>query len=303
VSTRDGRHLHSRRRAGTGTVTVIFESGLAATLSYWAPVQQRLAEPSVVYDRSGLGRSAPADGPRRLRDLADDLVDVIDDVAGDVVLVGHSWGGPITRLAAAQRGERFVGLVLVAPSDEGCDLVSGRRARIAEAAGQIGSTVPARLGLLAATHRSTLDALPADAREDMRAEGFTVATTRTRKTELADVVADLRSLEDSPPDLHGIGVTVISGALNSAGMGSKVRAAVTAAHEESAAKAGGRHVLAPNSGHVVPVTDPDVVAGEIRHFTRSLQGDPLTGRTPAATGGTCLCGGGWPRAPLWWSRR
>ncbi|MFD4638181.1 alpha/beta fold hydrolase [Lentzea sp. NPDC058436] len=270
MSTRDGRHLHAQRRNGSGSVTVIFESGLAASRSYWAPVQQRLAAPSVVYDRSGLGRSAATGGSRRLRDLALDLVDVIDDVQGDVVLVGHSWGGPITRLAAAQRRKRVVGVVLVDPSDEGCDLVFGRPARIAEAVGQIGSTVLARLGLLATTYRSTLEALPADAREDMRTEGFTVATTRTRKAELADVVADLQSLKDNPPALDGVGVTVISGALNSAGMGAKVRAAVTAAHRASAEKAGGRHVLAPNSGHMVPVTDPDLVADEIRHFTRSL---------------------------------
>ncbi|WP_229904770.1 alpha/beta fold hydrolase [Lentzea cavernae] len=271
MSTRDGRHLHAQRREGPATATAVFESGLAANRSYWALVQQHLAGPSIVYDRSGLGRSAPATGPRRLRDLAEDLVDVIDAIPGEIVLVGHSWGGPITRLAAARRRDRVVGLVLVDPSDEGCDLVFGRPARIAEAVGQIGSAALARLGLLATAYRSTLGALPEDARQDMRTEGFTVATTKTRKAELAAVVADLRSLRETPPDLGGIGVTVISGALNSAGMGAKVRAAVTEAHRASAARAGGRHVLAPNSGHMVPVTDPALVADEVRrHFTRSL---------------------------------
>ncbi|WP_394618745.1 alpha/beta fold hydrolase [Lentzea sp. JNUCC 0626] len=267
VTTRDGRTLHAQRRTGTGDTTVIFESGLAANRSYWALVQQDLALPSVVYDRSGLGRSAPA-AKRRLADLARDLVDVIDAHHGQVVLVGHSWGGPVVRSAAAQRKDRVAGLVLVDPTDERCDLVFSRAARAVETIGQVGSTLLARLGLLATAYRSTLSALPADAREDMRREGFTVATMRTRKAELGDVVGDLRALLENPPDLSGIDVVVISGALGSAGMGAKVRQAVTAAHRASALDAGGRHVLAPNSGHMVPITDPSLVADEIRRLVR-----------------------------------
>jgi pimeloyl-ACP methyl ester carboxylesterase len=50
------------------------------------------------------------------------------------VLVGHSWGGPIVRVAAAGVPERIAGLVLVDQTDEGCDMffssASERQARL-----------------------------------------------------------------------------------------------------------------------------------------------------------------------------
>ncbi|MFI7328943.1 alpha/beta fold hydrolase [Streptomyces rubiginosohelvolus] len=85
--TRDGRELYYQWLPGpTGPdparPTVVFEGGLAAGRSYWAGAQAALADvaPTVVYDRSGLGRSpaAPAGASRRLHALAEDLGDLID---------------------------------------------------------------------------------------------------------------------------------------------------------------------------------------------------------------------------------
>jgi pimeloyl-ACP methyl ester carboxylesterase len=72
------------------------------------------------YDRSGLGRSGPATGPRDAGVLADDLFQLLKagKVAGPYVVVGHSLGGYTTRLFASRHRNDVAGLVLVDPSHE-----------------------------------------------------------------------------------------------------------------------------------------------------------------------------------------
>ncbi|MFE0026169.1 alpha/beta fold hydrolase [Amycolatopsis sp. NPDC059021] len=279
--TRDGRELFFMRLPGPPDArvpTVVFEGGLAASRSYWAPVQAAVAEwaPAVVYDRSGLGRSAPDPRPRPVGRLAADLGELLDHLGpGPFVLAGHSWGGPIVRLAAGARPGRIAGLVLVDPSDESCDLLFRPALRRAEKIGQVVSSTLARAGLLGFAYRGLLAALPEDARRDMRAEGFTVGTLRTRAAELASVVPDLLALRENPPELPGIPVTVISGALTSPGMGGRVRDAATASHEYRATRsARGRHVHARESGHMVPATEPGLIAAEIRRLVLPSEEDP-----------------------------
>ncbi|HCU78777.1 MAG TPA: alpha/beta hydrolase, partial [Microbacterium sp.] len=51
---------------------------------------------AVVYDRAGLGRSAPDSAGRTLDRMADDLNDLLDGLepSSGFVQVGHSAGGP-----------------------------------------------------------------------------------------------------------------------------------------------------------------------------------------------------------------
>ncbi|WP_416566776.1 hypothetical protein [Nocardia testacea] len=53
-------------------------------------------------------------------------------------------------------------------------------------------------------------------------------------------------------------------------MTTRIRAAANAAHAHRAAVSpAGRHVLAPASGHYVPITEPELVVEEIRRFTEN----------------------------------
>ncbi|MFJ1591372.1 alpha/beta fold hydrolase [Kitasatospora albolonga] len=272
--TRDGRELYYQRLAGPeGRPTVVFEGGLAAGRSYWAGVQAALADvaPTVVYDRSGLGRSpaAPPGVSRRLRALADDLGDLLDHLGpeGPYLLVGHSWGGPLVRLAAAARPARVAGLVLVDPSDEACELLFEPSMRRAERVGQLATVWLARLGLLGHAYRSLTAALPPDAAADMRAEGFTVAMTRTRGRELEDAAGDLRALLKNPPGLAGLPVTVVSAGRTSAGMPESVRRRATVSHAYRARQSPhGRHVVLPEADHMVVTTSATELAEEIRRL-------------------------------------
>ncbi|MFF9639042.1 alpha/beta fold hydrolase [Streptomyces bacillaris] len=280
--TRDGRELYYQRLPGPAGAadrpTVVFEGGLAAGRSYWAGVQAALADvaPTVVYDRSGLGRSpaAPPGVSRRLPALADDLGDLLEhldgpdgDRQGSYILVGHSWGGPLVRLAAAARPARVAGLVLVDPSDEACELLFRPAMRRAERVGQLATVWLARLGLLGRAYRPLTAALPPDAAADMRAEGFTVAMARTRGRELEDAAGDLRALLENPPGLAGLPVTVVSAGRVSPGMPKAVRERATVSHAYRARQSPhGRHVVLPEADHMVLTTSAAELAEEIRRL-------------------------------------
>ncbi|MFI2117607.1 alpha/beta fold hydrolase [Streptomyces rubiginosohelvolus] len=279
--TRDGRELYYRWLPGPAgpdraRPTVVFEGGVAAGRSYWAGAQAALADvaPTVVYDRSGLGRSpaAPAGASRRLHALAEDLGDLLDHLdrvgpGGPFLLVGHSWGGPLVRLAAAAQPARVAGLVLVDPTDESCELLFRPALRRAERIGQVVTVALARLGLLGRAYRSLTAALPPDAAADMRAEGYTVAMTRTRGRELEDAAGDLRALLENPPGLAGLPVTVVSAGRVSPGMPKSVRERATASHAYRARQSPhGRHVVLPEADHMVLTTSAAELAEEIRRL-------------------------------------
>jgi pimeloyl-ACP methyl ester carboxylesterase len=103
---------------GDGSPTVVFEAGGGEDSSVWAElepdVRRSEAVQTFVYDRAGLGRSAPTEPPYRIDDEAEALRQELDrhGIAAPVVLVAHSYGGFVATLVAAA-DERIAGVVLV----------------------------------------------------------------------------------------------------------------------------------------------------------------------------------------------
>ena len=271
ASTRDGRRLFFQAIDGPGP-TVVFEAGIASTRSIWGLVQPAVGGTarSVVYDRAGLGLSPQAAGSRRLPELADDLNDLLDHLGGEresdagFVLVGHSWGGPIARLAASVRPERIRALVLVDPADEDCELYYSPAT---ERATRIQNTLfpgLARIGLLRWVYGLTAGSLPSQIRADVRREMYTPGAVATQIAESTSMTDDLRALQSASIDHAARALTIISGG-KSAGVGAEGRRQLIAAHRARAERAEhGRHVIAERSGHVVMLSEPEVVAAEIQ---------------------------------------
>ncbi len=102
---------------GTGSPTVVLESGMFASSSMWAWVQPDLAQHTRVcaYDRAGMGWSETGPAPRDASNIAAELYTLLRAAheAGPYVLVGHSLGGVSTRIFATQYADEIAGVVLV----------------------------------------------------------------------------------------------------------------------------------------------------------------------------------------------
>ncbi|HXQ98686.1 MAG TPA: alpha/beta hydrolase [Candidatus Limnocylindrales bacterium] len=102
---------------GSGTPTVVLESGLGDISIEWDQVQKGIAKFSRVcsYDRAGYGSSDPGPMPRTSARIANELHVLLHN-AGEIrpiVLVGHSFGGYNVRVFNGQYPDGVAGMVLV----------------------------------------------------------------------------------------------------------------------------------------------------------------------------------------------
>lgn len=105
---------------GHGGPTILLEAGATGFAQTWAWVQRDLARGGRVcaYDRAGLGWSGPADEPHDGLSTARRLKAMLTAAgeSGPYVLVGHSLGGPLVQIFAAEYPAEVVATVLVDPS-------------------------------------------------------------------------------------------------------------------------------------------------------------------------------------------
>ncbi|NOT25438.1 MAG: alpha/beta hydrolase [Acidobacteria bacterium] len=111
-----GRRLHLLC-VGSGSPTVVLESGLGEAAGYWAWVLASVGRDTRVcaYDRAGRGWS---DGPKGAQDgvaVAADLHSLLErgQIGGPVVLVGHSSGAQYVRIFAGRYPRQVAGMVLL----------------------------------------------------------------------------------------------------------------------------------------------------------------------------------------------
>lgn len=216
ISTPDGRTLRAMV-AGEGEDLVVLEAGLGVSGLYWGPVHAAVAEGArvVAYERAGFGASSPDERPRDLVRLAADLHTVLEAFPHRrLVLVGHSWGGPIARTVAADRltaGLSLEGVVLVDQSDENSSLYFSAMARLMDAV-QIGLMVPlARLRLLGPLSAGLVNGLDEPLRSATISASTSIAAARSAVAELVHVVDGLRGLRSAPADLGELSIHVLSG--------------------------------------------------------------------------------------------
>jgi pimeloyl-ACP methyl ester carboxylesterase len=107
-------HIHC---VGEGSPTIVLEAGGISFSLEWYWVQQQLSETHQVcsYDRAGNGWSEPSPQPRTASQIAQELNAALNaaGISSPIVLVGHSYGGVLSRVYAQQYPDQVAGVVLV----------------------------------------------------------------------------------------------------------------------------------------------------------------------------------------------
>ncbi|MEP6972323.1 MAG: alpha/beta hydrolase [Betaproteobacteria bacterium] len=102
---------------GSGSPTVVFESGIGQGKRNWAPVFNVVSQTTcaVAYDRAGYGQSEASQASRDGLQIVLELRDMLrtEGLAPPYVLVGHSLGGTIVKLFAKTYPDEVCGVVLV----------------------------------------------------------------------------------------------------------------------------------------------------------------------------------------------
>jgi pimeloyl-ACP methyl ester carboxylesterase len=258
---------------------------MGAAAAAWRPTFRALAAQAsvIAYDRAGLGASDPDAQPRTLDRLTDDLEDLLEALAlPPAVLVGHSYGGLIVRHLAARRPDLVRAVALVDPTDERASFYSSPGIRIANAAAYRLMYLLARAGLL---HRlqarggggrlismATID-LPSQQQDAYLRDFFAPSAMRAAIREMDQLQGALRELQAAPRTLP-VPVTVISAGRTSK-RGAQMREEVQRLHAEFASSSpNGRHVVASDSGHYVPIEAVDMLTAEILHHVSTDAAPP-----------------------------
>jgi pimeloyl-ACP methyl ester carboxylesterase len=258
--------------SGRGPDHVVFEAGAGCGRTFWDPVLPHLggAARLVAYDRAGRALSGRSTGQLAVADLADDLVALTEAVVpGEFVLVAHSMGGLVARLAAERLGPRLRGLLLVDPLPETSpvydtwDETTAKVDRVLAVSGAF-----TRFRPLARLFSANLRRLySADTYRTMLAEDFTPdGTTQTRR-EMQAVAAAIPQFRAQPPDLPKCPTIVLSAARPARGR--ERQNALTQAYQRRYADGLPDGCFeSVDSGHLVPAEQPGLVADRVRQLLR-----------------------------------
>jgi pimeloyl-ACP methyl ester carboxylesterase len=178
---------------GSGTPTVILESGLGEAAAYWGWIATAVARDTKVcaYDRAGRGWSDPAGAAQDGIAVATDLQRLLDraHVTGPFVLVGHSSGAQYVRIFAGRYPEQVAGMVLL----------DGQPPEVFESLPifpvfytvfrRVSALLPsvARLGVGRLLYHGGFDGLPAEARDMERFTDSSARAARSLRDEFAEL--------------------------------------------------------------------------------------------------------------------
>jgi pimeloyl-ACP methyl ester carboxylesterase len=133
-----GYRLHLNCTGNKGP-TVVLIAGAGDFSFDWSLVQPNISQFARVcsYDRAGFAWSDPGPIPRTMKQEAFELHTMLRAarIKGPYILVGHSIGGPVTRVYASQYPQEVAGIVLVDSLHEDTTLsVNGKLAHMRELA-------------------------------------------------------------------------------------------------------------------------------------------------------------------------
>lgn len=265
----DGRRIRTVTAGRAGGPMVVFEAGMTAPAAEWLAVQRGVASRArtLAYDRSGYGGSDDDPQPRTLERMADDLAGMLSALGETrpVVLVAHSWGGPIVRTFAHRHPELVAGVVMVDASL--AEITANRRQMVLGKASFRLCALLVRLGAASTVVRMALPhgRSPDLSDDDMRIITRDYASVRAMRTgvrEVDQVVAERAMLERlEQAGLPDVPVIALQGGREEKGRSARrLRSDFnSAARAVIARQPHGRIVIVENAGHLIPQEQPAAV--------------------------------------------
>jgi pimeloyl-ACP methyl ester carboxylesterase len=292
-------HLHC---SGEGSPTVIFDAALGASSLSWSLVQPEAARVTRAcsYDRAGFGWSDGGPLPRTAGRIADELHHLLQRAAvpGPYVLVGHSFGGLVMRLFAARHADDIAGLILIepaipeewaAPTPEQQALIGRgvRLCRYGAGASRVGvarvvsllvklRALPVARALVALISRGSLRRddegilapiwkLPPDARGVLGQMWTRPQFFEALGSQIEHVCESATEVRETRENLDTLPLIVITSA-------TAHDHRMAADRQLSERSRQGRHLIAPDSGHWVPLDAPQAVIDAVVELVHRVRG-------------------------------
>ncbi len=251
--------------AGDGSPAVVLESGLGGASFDWGFVQPEVARFTRVcsYDRAGMGYSDRGPSPRTMRRIAGELAALLEraNVDAPLILVGASIGGLAVRVFTSDHPERVAGLVLVDASheDQRMDLPP------------IAPFVPilSSLGvfrMLGMSFGPDLEALAPSVRPFARATAFRASIYQAAASEGVHLPESAEEVRTTRRKLN-VPLIVIT-----AGRGTDDRWRALQ-RDQVALSAQGCQIVAEQSGHAIPLREPQTIVKAIRALVFRTRGE------------------------------
>jgi pimeloyl-ACP methyl ester carboxylesterase len=270
VTLPDGRRLRTVVAGDGDGPLVVFEAGMSAPAGSWVHTQREISKTTrtLAYDRAGYGGSDVDPLPRTLERIVDDLTMLLDAVGetAPVVLVGHSWGGPIIRLFADRHPSRVAGLVFVDASL--AEAMPARNARMATLSFRVMSLLIRLGGKGVVTKVSLPHGFSPEISEPDQAvmlrDYACVQAMRAGAREGAQIIAALPTLRHlQAKGTPAVPTVCVQGGRVDRGMASLRPVLNETASQLMAAVPDGRLVVVPEAGHLVPQEQPSAVRDAI----------------------------------------
>jgi len=296
-----GTHRLHIRCDGNGAPPVVFDAALGGSSLSWSLVQPAVARftRACSYDRAGFGWSDAGPLPRTAGDIADELHQLLRAaVPPPYVLVGHSYGGLVMRLYASRHRNDVAGLVLIEPAipEEWTNPTDQQRALIARGVrlcrygatasrrglAQLVSTL-VRFGALRAARvlvrlvsrgglrredegiLAPIWKLPPDVRGVLREMWTQPKFFEALGSQIETICESATTvMRAGPPHYDDLPLLVISSARST-----ERRLQADAALAQRSTR--GRHILAAESGHWVPLDAPQVVIDAIATMVAEIR--------------------------------
>lgn len=269
----DGRRIRTIIAGDGPGPLVVFEAGMSAPASEWLVVQRAVSAHArtLSYDRSGYGGSEDDPHHRTVERMAEDLEAVLAAAGetGPIVLVAHSWGGPIIRAFLRSNPGRATGVVLVDIS-----LVASTVIRKQVTLGKLSFRITSllvRLGLADKVIKMVLPRghAPEFSEDDMAIVTRDYASVRAMRTgvrEMNEVLAVREALErwerEGLPDVPVVALQ--GGRVEKSAAARRFRETFNEqARDSLAAHPRARVEMVEGSGHLIPQERPGVVVDAI----------------------------------------